>query len=53
MKRGYALKERSNGKKNELVKKKENEPHRRPRKCASPKCHYYPIFAKKFKLCNQ
>jgi len=26
MKRGYALKERSKGKKNELVKKKENEP---------------------------
>jgi len=26
MKRGYALKERSKGKKNEMVKKKENEP---------------------------
>ena len=29
MKRGYALKERSKGKKNELVKKKENEPQRK------------------------
>jgi len=29
MKRGYALKERSKGKKNEMVKKKRNEPQRK------------------------
>ena len=47
MKRGYALKEISKG------KKKENKSQRRPGKCASPKCHYYSIFVKHFIMCTQ
>jgi len=51
IKRGYALKEKSKGKKNELVKKERKwTPKKRPRKCANPKCHYYPIFSKKFNV---
>ena len=53
MKRGYALKEKSKGKKNELVRKNNrNEPQtKRPGKCASSNATTVP-FLKNFIVCR-
>ena len=54
MKRGYALKEKSKGKKNELVKKKENEPQKKDQESVLVQnATTILLLQDKFNMCNQ